>query len=178
MIRYSNKILSVLLFFSLFISCSKDEPTDTNPIIEPELTFSVENLNGVSFDDNEVVSFNSTEYPEASLDFLIRNISNEIIGMRIEVESISGTDGSMMELCFGQCFAGVSEGTSYPSNNAQPVVYINPGETQPSNGDHFLNSDPGDGSNPVEYTFKFYSADEDGNIVGEPFRLKYRYSSN
>jgi len=30
----------------------------------------------------------------------------------------------------------------------------------------------------VEYTFKFYSADEDGNIVGEPFRLKYRYSSN
>ena len=79
MIRYSNKILSVLLFFSLFISCSKDEPTDTNPIIEPELTFSVENLNGVSFDDNEVVSFNSTEYPEASLDFLVRNISNEII---------------------------------------------------------------------------------------------------
>jgi hypothetical protein len=178
MTLYFNRILSVLLFFVFLISCSKDEPTDTNPPIEPELTFSVENLNGVSFDDGAVVNFTSIEYPEASLDFLVRNISTEIIGMRIEVESISGTDGSMMELCFGQCFAGVNEGTSYPSNNAQPVVYINPGETQPSNGDHFLNSDAGDGSNPVEYTFKFYSADEDGNIIGEPFRLKYRYSSN
>ena len=90
---------------------------------------------------------------------------------------MTGTDGSMMELCFGQCFAGVSQGVSYPSNNAEPVVYINPGQTQTSSGDHFFNTDPGNGSDPVEYTFKFYIS-ENGEQVGVDFRLKYRYSQN
>ena len=172
----STLLILILLLF--VYSCSKDESGPDHVDPEPELTFTVEDLDGNTFVDNQLLEFSTLEYPDASLGFNVRNTSSETIGMRIEVESISGTDGSMMELCFGQCFAGVNEGISYPSNNAQPVVYINPGETQPSNGDHFFNSDPGDGSNPVEYAFKFYIADDNGIQDGNSFRLRYRYSQN
>ena len=174
----SPLIISALIAIFVILSCSKDESGPDHVDPEPELTFTVEDKNGNIFDDNQTLDFSSLNYPDASLDFLVRNISSEIIGMRIEVESITGTDGSMMELCFGQCFAGVEQGFSYPSNNAEPVVFINPGQTQTSSGDHFFNTDPGNGSDPVEYTFKFYNASESGEQVGGEFRLKYRYSQN
>ena len=173
----SPLIISALIAIFVILSCSKDESGPDHVDPEPELTFTVEDKNGNIFDDNQTVEFSSLNYPDASLDFFVRNISSEIIGMRIEVESITGTDGSMMELCFGQCFAGVEQGVSYPSNNAEPVVFINPGQTQTSSGDHFFNTDPGNGSDPVEYTFKFYIS-ENGEQVGVDFRLKYRYSQN
>ena len=174
-ITFQNITCAFILNFILF-SCSKDESTPT-PVMSEVINFNIEDLNGNIFIDNEIIDFTTLEYPDASLDFIVRNISDNTIAMRIEVEGMSGTDGSMMELCFGQCFAGVSEGISYPTNNAQPVVYINAGETSML-GDHFFNSDPGNGSDAVEYTFKFYEADVDGNLDGAVFRLKYRYLPN
>jgi hypothetical protein len=172
-----KSIFPIIILSLIVFSCSKDESGPVNPPTQ-ELTFQLEDKNGNIFDDNQTLNFSSLNYPDASLDFLVRNISSEIIGMRIEVESITGTDGSMMELCFGQCFAGVDQGVSYPSNNAEPVVFINPAQTQTSSGDHFFNTDPGNGSDPVEYTFKFYNASESGEQVGGEFRLRYRYSQN
>ena len=98
--------------------------------------------------------------------------------MRIEVEEISGTDGSMMELCFGECYFGVSSGTSYPTSPSMPNVNIEPAQTQPSSGDHFFNMDAGDGNTAVEYVFKFYLADENGIQDGNSLRLRYRYTQN
>jgi hypothetical protein len=105
-------------------------------------------------------------------------IPSDYNGVRIEVENISGTDGSMMELCFGECYFGVSTGTSYPTSPSMPNVNIEPGQTQPSSGDHFFNMDAGDGNTAVEYAFKFYLADENGIQDGNSFRLRYRYSQN
>ena len=169
-------IISALLASFVIFSCSKDE-SPPSIIVSEIINFTVEDLDGNIFIDNEIIDFTTLDYPDASLDFYVRNISDNTIAMRIEVESMTGTDGSLMELCFGQCFAGVSEGISYPTNNAQPVVYINAGETSML-GDHFFNSDPGNGSDAVEYTFKFYQADVDGNLDGAEFRLKYRYLPN
>ena len=131
-----------------------------------------------TFIDNQLLEFSTVEYPDASLGFNVRNTSSETIGMRIEVESISGTDGSMMELCFGECYFGVSSGTSYPTSPSMPNVNIEPAQTQPSSGDHFFNMDAGDGNTAVEYVFKFYLADENGIQDGNSLRLRYRYTQN
>ena len=170
-------IISTLIANFVVFSCSKDEPGPVDPPIEV-LTYEVEDLDGNIFVNNQTVEFSVLDYPDASLGFYVRNTSSETIAMRIEVESMSGTDGSLMELCFGECYFGVTTGTSYPTNPSSPNVNIEPGQTQASSGDHFFNTDPGNGSDPVEYTFKFYNASEIGEQVGGEFRLRYRYSRN
>tara|TARA_B100000945_G_scaffold290523_1_gene264330 strand:- start:789 stop:1292 length:504 start_codon:yes stop_codon:yes gene_type:complete len=85
-----------------------------------------------------------------------------------------------MEFCFGECYFGVSLGLSYPLSS---YVSIEPGETQVSSGDHFFNQDQGDGTNPVEYSFRFYMVDQNGDeVVSIPelqtdYRVNYMYSS-
>ena len=173
----SPLIISALIANFFIFSCSKDEPVPVDPSTQV-LTYDVEDLEGNVFADNETIDFSTVVYETASLNFKVKNTSSETIAMRIEVESMSGTDGSLMELCFGECYYGVTTGSSYPSNPSSPNVNIEPGQTQVSSGDHFFNSDGGDGINPVEYTFKFYLADESGNQNGTVFRIKYRYTRN
>ena len=144
-----------LLFIALFL---------TNIFVYSQVVyaFSLETTDGVVINDNEVLEFSEITYPDASFDFYVRNDTSEAINVKIEVVSFSGTDGSSMELCFGECYVGITLNQSYPSNS---FVTIAPNETQSSSGDHFFNQDPGDGSTPVEYTFRFYMVDGDGNEV-------------
>ena len=145
-----------------------------------EYAFSLETIDGVEIDDNEVLEFSEITYPDASFGFYVRNETSESINVKVEVVSFSGTDGSLMELCFGECYYGISANQSYPSNS---FVTIAPNDTQVSSGDHFFNEDPGDGSTPVEYTFRFYMVDGDGNEVVSQAELMtelsvgYYYSS-
>ena len=170
-------IISSLLASFVIFSCSKDE-SPPSIIVSEIINFTVEDLDGNIFIDNEIIDFTTLDYPDASLDFYVRNISDNTIAMRIEVESMTGTDGTLMELCFGECYFGVTAGTSYPTSPSSPNVNIEPGQTQASSGDHFFNMDSGDGNTAVEYTFKFYLADENGNQDGTAFRLNYRYLPN
>jgi hypothetical protein len=150
MINFRN-----LLFIALFL---------TNIFVYSQVVyaFSLETIDGVVINDNEVLEFSEITYPDASFGFYVRNDSSEDINVKVEVTSMSGTDGSLMELCFGECYVGITLNQSYPSNS---FVTIAPNETQSSSGDHFFNEDPGDGSTPVEYTFRFYMVDQDGNEV-------------
>ena len=145
-----------------------------------EYAFSLETTDGVVIEDNEILEFSEITYPDASLGFYVRNDSSEDINVKVEVTSMSGTDGSLMELCFGNCYNGISVNQSYPSNS---FVTIAPNDTQASSGDHFFNEDPGDGSTPVEYTFRFYMVDGDGNEMASipelftELSVGYYYSS-
>jgi hypothetical protein len=163
----------IFLFIALFL---------TNIFVYSQVVyaFSLETIDGVVINDNEVLEFSEITYPDASFDFYVRNDTAEAINVKIEVVSFSGTDGSSMELCFGECYVGITLNQSYPSNS---FVTIAPNETQSSSGDHFFNQDPGDGSTPVEYTFRFYMVDGDGNeVVSIPelfteLSVGYYYSS-
>jgi len=163
----------IFLFITLFL-------TNIFVYSQVEYAFSLETIDGVEIDDNEVLEFSEITYPESSLGFYVRNDSSEDINVKVEVTSMSGTDGSLMELCFGNCYNGISANQSYPSNS---FVTIAPNETQASSGDHFYNQDPGDGTNPVEYSFRFYMVDGDGNeVVSIPelmteVNVGYYYSS-
>tara|TARA_S200000501_G_scaffold26621_1_gene22920 strand:- start:14953 stop:15714 length:762 start_codon:yes stop_codon:yes gene_type:complete len=155
-----------------------------NSFSQIEYAITLEDLEGNSFSDNDILQFDTVEYPDASFTYKIRNNTSETIKVRVEVESFSGTDGSMMELCFGECYFGVSLGQSYPINQAQPYVYIAANSTQIADGDHFFNSDPGNGDVPVEYSFRFYMCDENGDeLVSQAelqtdFFIHYYYSTS
>tara|TARA_X000000950_G_scaffold108410_1_gene136709 strand:- start:327 stop:1031 length:705 start_codon:yes stop_codon:yes gene_type:complete len=127
-----------------------------------EHAFIIESEDGEVLENNQVLEFNSVQYPNASFIFFVRNLTSEAINVRAEVLNISGTDGSMMEFCFGECYFGVDLNTPYPLNS---FVTVEPGETQTSVGDHFFNQDPGDGTNPVSFQFRFYMVDSEGNEV-------------
>jgi len=146
-----------------------------------EYAFQIENSEGTVIQDNETLNFNSVEYPDASFSFFVRNLTDETIFVRSQITSISGTDGSGMEFCFGECYFGVSENFSYPLAS---FVEIESGQIQTSVGDHFYNQDLGDGETPVEYTFRFYMVDSNGDeVVSVPelitsYLVNYSYSSS
>ena len=140
-----------ILFFSSLFTNSQNE-----------FAFVIESEDGEILDNNQVLEFNSVQYPNASYTFFVRNLTSEPINVRAEVLNISGTDGSMMEFCFGECYFGIDLNTPYPLNS---FVTIEQGETQTSVGDHFFNQDPGDGTNPVSFQFRFYMVDSEGNEV-------------
>ena len=140
-----------ILFFSTLFTNSQNE-----------FAFVIESEDGETLDNNQVLEFNSVQYPNASYTFFVRNLTSESINVRAEVLNISGTDGSLMEFCFGECYFGLDLNTAYPLNS---FVTINSGETQTSIGDHFFNQDPGDGINPVSFQFRFYMVDSEGNEV-------------
>lgn len=120
--------------------------------------------------DGNSYSFNTIEYPENSIDFYITNISSEDIRMRIEVVSITNTDGTLMELCFDLCYDDINVGQSYPGD----YVLIAPGDTS-FPGNHFFNTDLGDGSDVLEYVFRFYQVDTNGDETGTDLTITYLY---
>lgn len=168
----NNIFLSVILFFCCLFSFSQNE-----------YAFTLEDSDGLTIEDNAILEFSSSSYPEASLNFFVRNNTSEVIMVRAEVTDVSGTDGNQIEFCFGECYFGVLEGQSYPIGNWQPVVFIEPGQTQISSGDHIYNFDSGDGENPIVYSFRFYMSDIDGNeLMSIPelqtdYSITYLYSS-
>jgi hypothetical protein len=135
--------------------------------------YTVEDINGNDVLDGHVVTYGTLTYPEASFDFFVNNASaTETINMKIEFESAVGADGSNMELCFGECYTGITLGASYPTNPVQ--VSIAPGgQTLP--GNHFYNADPGNGTDVITYSFRFYQIDSNGDQVGDSLNVIYTY---
>lgn len=135
--------------------------------------FTVEDAEGNPIEDGAVVTYNVTTYPEASLDFFVNNTGSEAIYSKIEFVSAVNADGSLMELCYGLCYTGITIGNSYPPNNE--YVEIAPGgQTGP--GNHLYNADPGNGTDIIEYVFRFYQVDQSGmNEIGDELTMTYRY---
>lgn len=150
--------------FSFFLSFS-----------QIEYAFTIENENGTTIENNHLLEVNSTEYPNASFNFYVRNLTSETINIRAEIIEMSGTDGSMMEFCFGECYYGVTTNTIYPLSS---FISVESGQVQISSGDHFFNQDPGDGDNPVHYSFRFFMVDDQGNEVVSIPELQTEYFIN
>ena len=149
---------SLPFFFSYYISFFLS-------FSQIEYAFTVRrNENGTTIENNHLLEVNSTEYPNASFNFYVRNLTSETINIRAEIIEMTGTDGSMMEFCFGECYCGVTTNTAYPLSG---FISVESGQVQISSGDHFFNQDPGDGDNPVYYSFRFFMVDDQGNEVAK-----------
>lgn len=134
--------------------------------------FTVETHAGDPILDGDIVSFGQVG---AELSFYVYNTSSSDINMKIEFVSVQNGDQNEMELCFGQCYTGIEVGKSYPLNG---VITIAPGQHQTSSGDHFLNLDSGNGSDVLDYVFKFYQVNDQGFQIGTPLTFTYRYDPN
>lgn len=124
---------------------------------------------GLGYYDSELEEYINT------LDFNITNIGTEILDMRLEYVDNTNADDTGEILCvFQSCLPPgyPTPGHIFPEVPEDfPARLINPGETTPD-GDHFYNTDPGDGVNyPLEYMFKFF--DIDG--YGSPITFTYSY---
>ena len=136
--------------------------------------FSVHNDQGGEIQDGDVIVFDTYEYPAASIDFHVTNEHTEDIYTRIEFVDAINADGSMFELCYGDCYTGLAIGDNVPP--APDYITIAPGLST-GQGNHFYNFDPGNGSETLDYIFKFYQVEADGTTVtGTPLTFTYRYA--
>ena len=128
---------------------------------------------GTIISNNQVLSYNSLEYTQASFEFFVRNVGNASTRVLIECVSTTNTDGTAFELCFGnQCLSEVAAGNSYPD---APVVLAPNGVN--GNFDHFYNANPGNGQ-IMDLVFRFYQIDLGGNEIGNSITFTYRYNPN
>lgn len=153
--------LFYIVLFSSFLSFSQNE-----------YAFTIEDENGTLIENNQLLEVITTQYPNASFNFYIRNLTSENINVKSEIIEMTGTDGSMMEFCFGECYYGVIVNSPYPQGS---FVSVESGQVQTSVGDHFFNQDPGDGVNPVFYSFRFFMVDNEGNEVSSIPELQTEY---
>lgn len=137
--------------------------------------YTVEDHDGNPVVDGEVLLFNGVlpGDPSAVYEFFVNNTSaTETIRMKIEFVSAVNADGSNMELCFGLCYTGITIGQSYPPN--ADYVEIAPG-AQTLAGNHMANAEPGNGTDIIDYVFRFYQIDNNGDEIGDSLSVTYRY---
>ncbi len=160
-------VFAVLIVFYLS-SCGDDETMP--PVVTDAYTVKVD---GVELANNSEKVY--TEIGEAGNMVLdIKNVSTASIHLKIKVISIMGNDGSLMELCLGDCFSGVTEGNIYPSGG--DVYTLAAGESSVSGAAHVKNTD--DRSGDLTYKFRLYQADANGNeITGKSVTFTYKYQS-
>lgn len=135
--------------------------------------FTVNRIDGTPFVNNEIVEFTTSNTAAAELKFVINNTGTENLDFRIRCMNLINNTGANFQLCFGfDCFASVSANVIYPDYQ----VIINAGENRLGFGDNFKNFNPGDGVNfPMDYTFRFFTRNLAGTVVGSNFNLTYRY---
>jgi hypothetical protein len=132
--------------------------------------------NGQPITNNQVFTY-TTVNAMAELPFIVTNTSeSDAINIKIRVDEISNTDGTNCQLCFGGlCFFAINQGIIYPTNFA---VTLAPDESTVA-GDHFWNTNPGDGSSyPMQYKLTFVQVDDNGLYMNDLLTLTYIYNPN
>ncbi len=128
--------------------------------------------------DGAVIAKTELGYPAAETMFRVRNNGTATTNVWIECEDLINNSGNNFQLCFGiECLPEVSEGTIYPTTGSVTLA------PNASNGafDHFLNDNPGNGSFPVDFVFRFFQtnqATQGGAEVGNSITVTYRYDPN
>lgn len=139
--------------------------------------YTVTDINGDELNNGDVLEFGIYGYgTAANYEFFVTNDNpSETIYTRIEfVDAINAT-GELFELCYAdQCYTDLSVGFTIP--DAPQVYPIGVGETT-GEGNHFLNADPGNGSDILDYIFSFHQYEADGvTEIGTPLTFTYRYN--
>jgi hypothetical protein len=128
---------------------------------------------GNEFTDGMVYETASLIYEEAEWQFYITNNGAESINMRIEFVSAVNGNGNGFQLCFGQCYIDLVVGQTVPPTPG--FIAIASGETT-GVGNHYYNSNAGDGVSVQDYVFRYYETDGNGVDIGNPLTVTYRYS--
>lgn len=139
--------------------------------------YTVKDADGNELNDGDLLEFNEYGYGSTgNYDFFVTNDNpSEDIYTRIEFVAVENATGENFELCYAlQCYTGLSVGQTLPP---QPEVFpIAVGETT-GPGNHFLNLEPGDGTENLDFVFAFHQYEADGvTEIGTPLTFTYRYN--
>lgn len=132
--------------------------------------------NGSEITNNQVFDYNILT-TGAELPFIVTNNSEDTpINVKVRVDQVLHSDGTNLQLCFGGlCFFSITQGVIYPVNF--PVT-LEPGQSTVA-GDHFWNSNPGDGENyPMTFQLTFVQVDDNGVYMNDLLTFTYRYGPN
>lgn len=136
--------------------------------------FTVSDRAGNLLSDGDVLEYNSLDFDSASYKYYVTNVGTSDIYTRIEFVSASNATGSSFEVCYGQCYTGISVGQNLP--DSPEYVALTPGEVT-LDGNHFFNYDAGNGTDELNYVFRFYQVEADGvTETGTPLTFTYRYT--
>jgi hypothetical protein len=135
--------------------------------------YTVNKIDGTAFVNNEIIEFTTSNSSAAELKFVVNNTGTENLDFRIRCMNLVNNTGFNFQLCFGyDCFSSVSIGVIYPDYQ----VIVNAGENRTGLGDNLKNFNPGDGANyPMDYSFRFFTKNLAGTVVGENLNITYRY---
>lgn len=157
LIKMKKKLLLLTLLLVAFIAKAQ---------------YAIVDQNGDAITDGLVFETNSLEYELAEWQFFVTNNGSEAINMRIEFVSAVNGNGNGFQLCFGQCYIDLVIGQTVPPTPG--FIAIASGETT-GEGNHFYNSNAGDGTSVQDYVFRFYETDDNGVDIGNPLSVTYRY---
>jgi hypothetical protein len=135
--------------------------------------FTVNKIDGTPFTNNEVIEFTTHSSSTAELKFTVQNNSTDELDFRIRCTSLVNNNGNNFQLCWGgECIPSVSLNGIYPDFQNR----IAAGGNTVGLNDSFKNYNPGDGTNyPMDFSFRIFTRDLNGNTVGSSFNITYRY---
>lgn len=155
-----KKTYLFFLVFTLFITTSYAQ-------------FTVSKQDGTPIANNAIIEFTTHSNSESEMNFYVTNNSTEELDFRLRCIDLINATGLNFQACFGyECLAQVTIGGIYP--DYQNVVVA--GGNTLERADNLKNFNPGDGANyPMDHTFRIFTKDLAGTIVGPNFNITYRY---
>lgn len=168
---------TLIIFFLIqttFISCSSNDDNEGQNN-ENQRVLQIEKLDGTLFADGDVIVFNEIgtddiRSDQGKLKYNLRNVGDQHISVLVEVMDIRGTDGSLFTFCMQPlCIFDVAVGGIYPGGGS----IIQPGAVN-SDDDYFINRDAGNGTSTIEYDFRFFVTDNNGNQTDD-LTITYKY---
>lgn len=140
-------------------------------LLQAQITVSTD---GEVITPGQVFTFNTTTIA-AELPFRVKNDTEEPIFLKLRMDNMSNTTGSSVQFCFGVCLYSVTPGLMVPPSFP---IEIEPNGLTP-NGDHFWNSNPGDGVNyPMVFNLTFVQTTDEGVPMNDLLSFQYRFDPN
>lgn len=128
--------------------------------------FEFKKSDGTLINNGDVLTYNTAgDY----LNFRVKNTSTTPLDIKIKCTNLVNTPGTQFELCYGgSCFDNVSVNGIYPDYEN----LLAPGQSNPSQGDHFVNFNSA-GNSIIDYVFTVYAVGAENQSI----TFTYRYDS-
>lgn len=129
--------------------------------------------NGTEITENQTFTY-SILTERAKLNLLVTNLSDTAINLKLKANSVSYPSDFNIQFCFGgECYFNISNGSTVPSEITG--LTLQPQETNTAL-DHFWNSNPGNGTDPVTYSLSVIQVDDNGQELAVLRTFSYVYS--
>lgn len=146
-----KKIVFSLLLSCLFISANAQQ-------------FNFRKSDGTPINNGDVLAYGSTG---TYLNFRVTNTGSVPLDIKIKCIGLTNATGNQFELCYGgSCYDNINLNEVYPEYEN----ILGPGASNPSQGDHFVNYNAGNGT-AMDYQFSVYALGYESQTLTFTYRF-------